>query len=1161
MPFENILGFEHGLVNRPDPRTIKLLGLRGLSKAQNISVDKMGRIIGIGGLGTHGEVPTHAAIMCPGAGLFPYGSDHWRGTETVVDLLANNNATADRQTEADATTGWSGGTLTSDTPANYGIASNGTTYVMKALHAGGGKTSQSFTTVIGQRYLFSVAAYWGGIGYLNIIIRNNAGSEILLMSPPFTTASWAAISGEFVAKETTTDIRLNHVGANSFGYWDDVYLTKVPKRDIDTTWLALANVANAQVDIYNSSDRTFTNDTAALDFGTVASFVGASAGNLDFPTVNTITDSKNSFLAGNISAGKVYKISGCSTTTANNILFVADRVTAGTITARGNPFTVQASEGGTVTLTEYNPADFHFVDDSLSVSPAGGGIALRPKQYRFVDRIHFSGAGAVESKFQDWYLNDVGLVAPTDIAAEADAGDQDASALSAGLGFEIGITTTADGGEWPAGTYIIANSFIYDDGQESELYIPSTDEEFGTAIVDNDSLTITARAKGPYDERISGGRIYARLDESDDPWVLLVDISIERGARATLSGQYNSWNESTTANVAHSTAFKSIRLNVDAYEGLTGFSPDAKIETFTSNNKFWDVSVIAGNRCFIFGPRYTDSGGKTVHFRDRILYSKINQYDVFPIDNYIDVTGSDAEDYVAGGVYGSDLLAFKQNTLYIIDISDPLEFRMKQDKNKGKHPFRGISRPGAYFETPHGPAWCNQFGIWLYDGNEVIDLLGDRVERSKHPLAYQGYMEFDGTNDYISKSNDANLNFGAATDFSLECIFRSTETDHARFIAKGLSASGGVYALGMNNGGKIITIIHDGANNVTTAWDTAGFNDGEWHHVVATFDRDGTVQAYVDGDTDGTAVSISSVGDIDDVGRSFLIGQEQSNTLPLDGDIALIRVWTGLLDSTDVTNLNNGAPASSISNATLKLEWKPSGFSDATATDDSGNSLDGTVSGATFIYPDTWEHFWTDYSILGYHGKTNQLIIMRDCTGKWSSGQDYGDCVIVDLDTMAYTTGRRVFTKGATYTNWATDWNGDLIIGRQSSSNIITEKWTDKPQSQAVGLIDIRTPDLTGARIATIDAATDLIVHYKSSAAQTKPISTAVDGNDLPTAWTRQTGNFSASTAWQRLVIALGGSPIDFASLRLKVDNPTNAGDIEIGPISVMYTENATKLS
>ncbi|KKK89929.1 hypothetical protein LCGC14_2728200, partial [marine sediment metagenome] len=24
MPFENILGFEHGLVNRPDPRTIKL---------------------------------------------------------------------------------------------------------------------------------------------------------------------------------------------------------------------------------------------------------------------------------------------------------------------------------------------------------------------------------------------------------------------------------------------------------------------------------------------------------------------------------------------------------------------------------------------------------------------------------------------------------------------------------------------------------------------------------------------------------------------------------------------------------------------------------------------------------------------------------------------------------------------------------------------------------------------------------------------------------------------------------------------------------------------------------------------------------------------------------------------------------------------------------
>ena len=444
---------------------------------------------------------------------------------------------------------------------------------------------------------------------------------------------------------------------------------------------------------------------------------------------------------------------------------MVDRVTTDTIYVRGTPFTITAAEAGTVTLTEYNPVDFHFVDDSLSVSPAGGGIALRPKQYRFINRIHFSGAFSSEDKYQDWFLNDVGLAPPTDVSAEADAGDQDASALTVGAGFEVGITTTADDGEWLAGTYIIANSFILDDGQETELFIPSTDEEFGTVIVDDDSLTITARAKGPYDERISGGRIYARLDESDDPWILLVDISMEQGARATLSGQYNSWNESATAAVAYSNAFKSIRQNVDSYESLAGIDPSIKTEKFTSDNAFWDTSIIAANRTFIASVRYTDEGGKTVHFRDRILYSKPNQYDVFPIDNLIDVTGSDAEDYVKLGVYGSDLLAFKQQTLYIIDISDPdpSGWQMKPDKQKGKYPFRGISHPGAYFQTPHGPAWCNQWGIWLYDGNEIVDLLGNRIERSKHPLAHQGEYLFDGDDDMVDAGDDNAFTF---TDFT-----------------------------------------------------------------------------------------------------------------------------------------------------------------------------------------------------------------------------------------------------------------------------------------------------------------------------------------------------------------------------------------------------------
>ena len=181
-----------GLSNAKDPRDIT-----GLSKAQNISLDKGGKIRTIGGLETHGEVPTHAAVLCPGTGLYPYGSDHWRGTETIVDLLANGDATSDQQTEGNSVAGWtdSNGTSSSNTPANFGIASNGTTYILKWVPGNpSNNCSQSFTTVIGQRYLLDGSLYatdTDAVGNAFIYVGTAAGgSEILKTSPSLVKDTW-----------------------------------------------------------------------------------------------------------------------------------------------------------------------------------------------------------------------------------------------------------------------------------------------------------------------------------------------------------------------------------------------------------------------------------------------------------------------------------------------------------------------------------------------------------------------------------------------------------------------------------------------------------------------------------------------------------------------------------------------------------------------------------------------------------------------------------------------------------------------------------------------------------------------------------------------------------------------------------------------------------
>ena len=573
------------------------------------------------------------------------------------------------------------------------------------------------------------------------------------------------------------------------------------------------------------------------------------------------------------------------------------------------------------------------------------------------------------------------------------------------------------------------------------------------------------------------------------------------------------------------------------------------------------------------------------------------------------------------------------------------------------------------------------------------------------------HLNFDGINDYVTKSNDADLNFGANTDFSIEVIFKTPGTTDSDLVTKGSSSGVGKrYQLQYLGGStNIVRLILDDNSTTSIATGVTAVNDGEWHHIIATADRDGNAQLYLDGATDGSASSISSTGDIDDAAEPLTVGiksQDESSD-PFTGDIALVRIWNRALTAAEVLALYNGQPVlaadqwgsqtehisngdmdpyttgladdwtkghlasnysivssfgfttgqmvdangtarawflqesadmtvvptagkkyrltfdyasgsgtglltvaqgtsgvgttiSTFPNAATSTaaeveftadgiedrlgfynpgssaflvidnvsiveigcvaEYAPKGIGDATWTDQSGNSLDGTVVRATAIMPDDWASFYTDYSILGYHARTNQIIIMRDCTGKWSSGQDYGDCMAIDIDTLAITTGRRIFTKGIAYSNWATDWAQNLIIAEQTSSTSVTiKRWSEEPQEQAVGLIDIRTADFDFGNPMFAKIIDAFIATYKSSAAQTNPLSYALDGDDRQTAWTRITGNFDAEGFWEKFVAEIATFNCD--SIRLKIDNPTAACVMELNDLGLRFEELPLKIS
>jgi len=690
--YHNITDFSGGKNDLYDPKDIRP---NQLSEAQNVAIDRVGRLRTVGALATHGEVPAQAAVICPGSGLKVFSSDHWYTGITEGDLTADGDATSDQQTEGDSVAGWTVSTnctLDSDTFANFGIAAGTGTYCMEISSDGAGGVICRQTPaglVAGALYHMHFSVYIpaaGGPdpGYIVATISTYTpgapvwGGQI----PVSTTGAWVSVDMEFVSTGTDSSISLKGTaaGAGELCYLDNVSLTRSPPRDMLGDWLALSDVANAQVDLYSDNLDAFKDgDDAApdygndwIDFGTVSTYV-ATVDEINFPTTSTITDASGQFLNNGMQRGQVWKISGCTTETANNILIVIDRATAGTLYVRGTPLTVAADEDGTVTFTKYNPTAFHFVDEALRASPVGGGITLRPKHYSFVDRAHFMDADEEPLVYGDqynaWYLNDAGPAAPTDQYVETtdSDGDRDITGdVDKGEGFEIAVTDNAAAGEWPAGTYEVATTFIYDNGQESALYTPATAQTFTATESSSQDVCVRAHNTGTdYDERISGGRAYCRITLSDDPWVLLVDIDMKQGARATLSGKYNAWADGTTAYVVYSDGFDSFRRNLDTYESLTGRDPGVDLIPFSSNNTFWDASVIAGNRCFLASARYAGAGGVTSYFRDRIIYSQVNQYDVFPIDNFIDVTRGDADDYVRLIHFNDRILAFKHRNLFV----------------------------------------------------------------------------------------------------------------------------------------------------------------------------------------------------------------------------------------------------------------------------------------------------------------------------------------------------------------------------------------------------------------------------------------------------------------------------------------------------------------
>ena len=164
-------------------------------------------------------------------------------------------------------------------------------------------------------------------------------------------------------------------------------------------------------------------------------------------------------------------------------------------------------------------------------------------------------------------------------------------------------------------------------------------------------------------------------------------------------------------------------------------------------------------------------------------------------------------------------------------------------------------------------------------------------------------LELDGSNDYVDLANLSAWDIcGSGKSWSLEAWIKTSDSaaTNRGIFERFLSVTGG-FAMAVRTTQKAgVTVVVSGTNTtlVSTAADV---NDGNWHHIVATYD-DGTkdLKIYVDNGTADTTTLGASPSN--DSSESLKLGGDGSSTQRFPGRIAQARIYDRALSSGEVSD-------------------------------------------------------------------------------------------------------------------------------------------------------------------------------------------------------------------------------------------------------------------
>lgn len=394
-----------------------------------------------------------------------------------------------------------------------------------------------------------------------------------------------------------------------------------------------------------------------------------------------------------------------------------------------------------------------------------------------------------------------------------------------GTGINLQLFRSASSsGTWDEKKYIFGATFVYDGQQESRIYkldgfLP---EESTPGIYD---ITAQAMVTGPFNPRITGINIYYAEEVfftsvGEIEWYKFAEIDMAKGfVLDKKSGNYANWSGRAGTPVSGSSAPST------GYMRTNTFSVPKGLETYRySSRMLYDGGDITARfKTAVVTKRSTYAGNVLIDgevLSDTILKSPTNRLDVLTKESALDIVVGDGESIIKLEEFADRILQFKEKTMYILNVAQPVEFL------EATYYYYGIAHPSHSIKTRYGIFWFNSNGVYHFDGETVRDVLLDRRDVRVRKISIDEWKSFYTVNSAIFYADDEdaiyivdNTDIGTgASDFKRYSILLDAWSDMSNSFGTSLINN---KMLNPDSGIDGIPLVFDGFQNILYRWESS----------------------------------------------------------------------------------------------------------------------------------------------------------------------------------------------------------------------------------------------------------------------------------------------------------------------------------------------------